>query len=971
MKRMYLRVAALVLFTAGVLLGTQAHGAYEQVNTPNPDDEMAVSIYKLDNGLMVYLTENHETPRFYAEIAVRAGSKQDPAESTGLAHYLEHLLFKGTTHLGTLDYEKERVYIEKIEALYQEHFNETDPEKRKAIYAQINEASLAAAEYAVPNELDRVYKSMGGSMVNAHTWHEETVYKVSLPANRLEQWARLEAERFANPVFRLFQTELETVYEEMNRALDNKDRIIRYAVNEELFKNHPYGTQPTIGTVEHLKNPSLQNIGAYFDTYYVPNNMAIFLSGDIDKKETMDIIDAQFSSWKPADLPEAKTWEEAPLDGREEVVRTYEGEEFVLLAFRTASQNHEDAEALSLIDMILDNASAGLINLNLNQQQRVRQAGSNPMLLNDYGAQYLWGIPKDGQTLEEVEALLLEQLELVKKGEFGDWLVPAIINDFKKNTKAGLESDPARVSDMRQSWLAFQSWDEHVARFDRMEKLSKDDIVRVANKYFGDNYVAGLRKDAPHSVPDIEKPELAAIDIDPRRESAFARELLGLDVAPIEPTFVDRDKDLTIVEAMEGVRLYYVKNPLNDLFSFSIDAPVGTRHDNTLNLAASLYTKSGTDKLSPEALQQEWYKLGTNMGFGAGDEDVSISISGLDENFAASMALLHDAIHTPQAPPETLDELKKIVLVEREDAQKEAQSISRAVVQYNRYGDESDYLTRMTTEDIQGISSEALYANAQAVLDYEQNVSYVGTLPLEEVVAAIKTFYGERDGVKKAPEVPKRVARSPEQTEIYFHHKEAAQAQIRLEFGSGFYSEGLNPTIQLYNNYFAGGMAGIVFQELREARALAYSAGARYIEGSELDDENIMVGVIGSQADKTVEATKAFIDLLDNLPESEERFAITREALLNRYRTSKIDFRGVIGAVRSWEDLGLAGDPREARYEAIQASNLTNVLAFHGSVIKGQPKLISVVGDETKIDLEALGKVAPIRKVTLEEIFSK
>jgi predicted Zn-dependent peptidase len=970
MKHNISTIVASLALACAVLVSLSAN-AYERVNKPNPDDEMAVSIFKLDNGLTVYLTENHETPRFYAEIAVRAGSKHDPAESTGLAHYLEHLLFKGSTEFGTLDFEKERVHIEKIESLYQEHFNETDPEKRKAIYAKINEASALAAEFAVPNELDRMFKTMGGSMVNAHTWHEETVYKVSLPANRLEQWARLEAERFSSPVFRLFQTELETVYEEMNRALDNKDRIIRYAVNEQLFKKHPYGTQPTIGTVDHLKNPSLQNIGEYFDTWYVPNNMAIFVSGDFDTENAMAIIDANFSQWKPKDLPDPKSWEEPALEGREEIVRTYEGEETVLLAFRTASQGHEDAEALTLIDMILDNASAGLINLNLNQQQRVRQAGSNPMLLNDYGAQYLWGIPKDGQTLEDVEKLLLEQLELVKTGAFGDWLVPAIINDFKKNTKGGLESDPARVSDMRQSWLAFQSWDHHVARFDRMSKLTKDDIVRVANKYFGDDYVAGLRTDAPHEVPDIEKPALAAIDIDPQRESNFGRELLSLQVQPIEPTFVDRDGDLNIVEPMKGIRLYYVKNPLNDLFSFSIDVPVGTRHEKSLNLAASLFNKSGTDDLTPEALQQEWYKLGTSMSFGAGDEDASISIVGLDENFDASMALLHDALHEPKAPPETLDELKKIIMVRRADAQKQAATISRAVVQFNRYGGESDYLERMTGAEIDAATAKQLYDRAQGLLDYEQNISYVGSLPIDTVIDAIKEFYGKRKSVKEAPDVEKRVARAPEQSEIYFFHKEAAQAQIRLEFGSGNYIEGRNPTVQLYNNYFAGGMAGIVFQELREARALAYSAGARYIEGGELDDENIMVGVIGSQADKTVDAVKAFIDLLDNLPESDERFAISRAALISRYRTAKIGFRGVVGAVRAWEDLALAGDPRAARYKAIQASDLSNVLAFHEGVIQNRPKLISVVGDESKIDMAALEEIATIRKVSLEEIFSK
>jgi predicted Zn-dependent peptidase len=120
-----------------------------------------------------------------------------------------------------------------------------------------------------------------------------------------------------------------------------------------------------------------------------------------------------------------------------------------------------------------------------------------------------------------------------------------------------------------------------------------------------------------------------------------------------------------------------------------------------------------------------------------------------------------------------------------------------------------------------------------------------------------------------------------------------------------------------------------------------------------------------------VEAVKAFIDLLDNLPASEERFATTQEALLNRYRTGKIGFRGIAGAVQAWEKLGLVGDPRVSQYKSIQAASLPNLLAFHQEIITGRPKIISVVGDGAKIGLDKLGEIAPVRTVTVEEIFSK
>ena len=275
---------------------------YKLLHGPDPKDPMQAHIYQLDNGLTVYLTENREEPRFYAEIAVRAGSKHDPQDATGIAHYLEHMLFKGSQKIGTLDYEKEQVHLDRIAALYEQHFSETDPEKRAAIYAEINAENQLAAQYAIPNELDRLYTAMGERGLNAHTWVEETVYKVELPANRLAQWAKVEAERFHEPVFRLFQTELETVYEEKNRSLDNKRRVIYKAVQEQFYKVHPYRVT-TLGTVEHLKNPSLERMYEFYHTYYVPNNMAIFISGDIDIDETIQLIDREFSLWERRELP--------------------------------------------------------------------------------------------------------------------------------------------------------------------------------------------------------------------------------------------------------------------------------------------------------------------------------------------------------------------------------------------------------------------------------------------------------------------------------------------------------------------------------------------------------------------------------------------------------------------------------------------------------------------------------------------
>lgn len=969
-----MRFSVRVFVVAGVILaglagGSPASAGYKRVNAPNPADPMAVHIYELDNGLTVYLTANPESLRFYAEIAVRAGSKQDPANATGLAHYLEHLLFKGTTTLGTLDYEKERPYLDRITELYDEHFNSTDDARRKEIYAEINRVAQEGAQYAVPNEIDKLYKSMGGDALNAHTWQEETVYKVSLPMNRLEQWAAIESERFRNPVFRLFHTELETVYEEKNRSLDNKDRVINEAVGAALFKHHPYGQQSTIGTVEHLKNPNLRYIYDYFYTWYVPNNMAICLSGNIDIDETIETIDRYFSSWERKDLPAPKSFAEELLQGAERVTTKYAGEEFVLLAFRTAAVNDADADALKLIDMILDNSTAGLINLNLNQAQRVRQAGSYPYLFNDYGAQYLYGIPKDGQTLDEVEALLLEQLEIIKNGDFESWVLPAIVTDFKKNRKAGLEDDFARVDAMRSAYIGFTDWDDAVGEIARMERIKKRDIVRVAKKYFSGGYISGRRLDEQQEIPPIEKPQIDAVTIDPTRQSAFAREILAMSVEPIEPVFVNPETDFEVVEYPQGVKLYYAPNPLNDLFSFSILVEFGTFEDNKIGVSTSLLDKSGTKRFSAEDLKKEWYKLGTAASVSAGDNESYIQIAGLDENFEESLALLLEWIRDPQTDAETLETLKQIILVSRADEKKDPGSLSRALSQYNRFGAESSFLRRLSSAELETLSADELLDVIRGLLGYKHVITYTGSLPLEDVQRVLAKLHPLPDDLKDPPPYKFLRAREPSSTEIFFFDKEMAQAQVRLEYPSGLYDAEMRLPAELYNSYFAGGMSGIVFQELREARALAYSAGALFHVGTRIDDENLMIGAIGCQADKTPEAVAAFIDLMDNLPESKERMDEVLTSMDNQYRTSKIGFRGVIGAARAWEKLGLEPDPRKAEFAALQEADLDAVLAFHKAYVKGRPKLVSIVGDKNRIDMNALTEFGTVSEVGVSDLF--
>src|SRR5690606_11007742 len=267
-----------------------------------------------------------------------------------LAHYLEHMVFKGTRALGTTDYQKEKVHLDKIAALYQQLRGEKDAAHRKAILAQIDAETQKSAAYAIPNELDQLYAALGIQGVNAFTGDDQTVYIADVPTNKLEQWAAIEGDRFQNPEFRLFWPELEAVYEEKNRTLDNPSWRMYEAMLTALFPQHPYGTQTTIGTVEHLKNPAYGDMVEYYRRWYVPNNMAILLAGDIDAGRARPVLERAFAGMAPKKLEEPPPGRLAPPDRRIERTIQAEGEQALYIAWPTVAIGHPDRVAVEVMD---------------------------------------------------------------------------------------------------------------------------------------------------------------------------------------------------------------------------------------------------------------------------------------------------------------------------------------------------------------------------------------------------------------------------------------------------------------------------------------------------------------------------------------------------------------------------------------------------------------------------------------------
>jgi len=520
-----------------------ADGKYTYTTVSN--DPMKVRTYVLSNGLTVMMAVNKKQPRIQTYIATKAGSKNDPSDNTGLAHYLEHMLFKGTDKYGTLDWTKEKEQLDKIDALYELYNKTTNEVERKKIYHSIDSVSGVASKFAIANEYDKLMQGIGAQGTNAFTSLEQTVYVNDIPENNIEKWLQIESERFRNPILRLFHTELEAVYEEKNISLDNDGRKVFEAMMTSLFKQHTYGTQTTIGTVEHLKNPSLVKIRNYYNTYYVPNNMAIVLSGDFDPDATIAKIDKYFSYMQTKTVP-AFTFKPELNKTAPEIVNVYGPDaENLIIGFRMPGAGTKESRMLQIVDMILSNAKAGLIDLNLTKSQAVLSAGSSVWINKDYSIAFLTGKPKKDQSLEQVKDLLMAQIEKVKSGDFDEATLKAIIANLKMYKIQERESNEGRAGAMLDAFTTERPWADVVADLDEMEKMTKAELVAFTKQYFGNDYVVVYKKvGEDKSISKIEKPEITPVDVNRDETSKFVQSILETPSPKIAPKFIDFKKDI-------------------------------------------------------------------------------------------------------------------------------------------------------------------------------------------------------------------------------------------------------------------------------------------------------------------------------------------------------------------------------------------------------------------------------------------
>jgi len=940
--------------------------------TTAPNDPLGVRVYTLANGLTVYLSDYKNAPRIQTYVAVRAGSKNDPATATGLAHYLEHMVFKGTSRLGTKDYAKEKPELDKIEALYEVYRGQrNDPAARRRTYHQIDSISGVAARYAVPNEYDKLMGSIGSKDSNAHTSVEETVYQEDIPSNQLEKWAAVQAERFKEMVPRLFHTELEAVYEEKNRGLDSDFRKELETLNASLYPTHPYGTQTTIGTIEHLQNPSITEIKKYFTQYYVPGNVALCLSGDLDFDQTIQLIDKYFGDWQPRPVPAFNAPVEKPLTApiTKEVVGPQA--ENVMLGYRLGGKATRDGLRLQMLDKILTNGQAGLFDLDLSQQQKVLRASTFAALNDDYSTHVLVGSPRQGQRLDEVKALMLAEVEKVKRGDFPNWLIPAIVNNENLQLTKSYESNEARASAMYESFIERVSWADYVKQQVDFGTITKAEIVKFANEHYGANYVTVFKRTGtdPNTVK-VVKPAITPVPANRDAASAYFTEVSKLPATDLQPVFVDYKKDIQTAQIKPGLPLYYTKNSENGLFSLFFVIDLGNNNNPLLDIATDYLQYLGTGQYSAAQLQQEFYKLGCSFAVSSGPDQVVMSLSGLDSNLEPALKLFEQLLNNPRPDAVALRNQVAGILKQRQDAKlNKSVILNRAMVNYAKYGPRNPFTDMVPEAQLKALKPGQLTALLKSLPTYQHRVLYYGPRDVSATAQAIRAEHQTPATLRPDP-APRDFAEQPlRDKKVYWVDYNMVQAEILFLTKGDVYDKGMVPAVALYNEYFGGGMGSIVFQDLRESKALAYSAMSSYANADKTGRSNYIMSYIGTQSDKLPEAMSGMEALLTDMPLADANLAIAKQSLRNSIATDRITHEGILLSYERARRLGLDYDLRRDVYEQTQNMTFADLQKFQQAKVKGQNQVILVIGSKDRLNFKELAKYGTVQQLSLPEIF--
>lgn len=934
---------------------------------------LQVEEFTLPNGLTVFLNEDNTKPEVFGVVVVKAGAKHDPEDATGIAHYQEHMLFKGNTEFGTVDWLKEKPHIENIYNLYDKLTQTVNKAERVHVQQQVNQESVVAAEYAIPNEFDNLLRQMGSSNINANTSMDRTMYYNSFPPNQIERWLEVNSRRFINPVFRLFQSEMETVFEEKNSYDDQFFTYIFDTFQQHLFKNHPYGRQTILGKTEHLKNPSINKMIRFFNTYYVANNMALILVGDFRINDVKPLIRKTFGRLTSGQIPEYPNYHQKTFHGREYIQGRWSPIKLGLIGFHTIPNGHPDEVSIEVLHGILSNSNETGLFDKLTIDNKILAANTESLRYNDLGAEVVIFIPKIlKQKLSTAEKMIFNELNRLKTGDFPNRLLDAFKMQVYKSFKVSLEDIGDKAFLIAEAFGENRKMKDYIHLPRKIKNITKEQLVEVAKRYFTDNCFVLHSKIGMSKKEKLKKPDFKPINVKENIKSAFAQELEKIKIKNITSRFVDFEHDLTIDTISKGVDYYYTPNPLNDIYSTTIYYGIGNIRMPLLRFATELLNYAGIKDKDVSQFKEAFNQIGCSYDVYSTKGYVVIESNGVEENLEQAFHYIHQLITKPLVGQKKLNIIIDNIKAGRKIEISEPDQIAGALHNFIRFGKKSPELDRMPIEKIKKLKVKEIISQLKKALVYESEIHYIGQLDSEQVKTRLKEYFIFKDNPLKShsPEyLP--LQKYKENTIFLVHHKKAIQSKIFIYIYSEPFKIDMVPVIDVFNAYIGGGFSGVLLREIRESRSLSYSVAGQLVTPPQEDAPMYFGGYMATQVDKTINALQTYIRIIRDMPRYDEKFPLVIKYLKQVALTSRPHFRDLSENVAFWKEKGYKGDPAQFKYNGFSDITPDNIYDFYEKYIQNKPITVGIVCNKNRLDINSLKEFGKLKELNIKQLITE
>lgn len=935
---------------------------------------LQVKEYKLSNDLSVWLNEDHSQPKIFGAIVVKAGAKDSP--NTGIAHYFEHMMFKGTDKIGTTDYESEKAILDLIAEKYDALADTEDPEMRDHLQQIINDLSVRAAEYVIPNEFDRLISRFGGTKLNAGTSYDYTVYFNTFSPQYIVQWAEINSERLVNPVFRLFQSELETVYEEKNMYGDTMGSQAIEKVTERYFHPHPYA-YPIIGSTENLKNPRLSEMRKFFEKYYVASNMGLILSGDFNPEEILPVLEAAFSRIRKGKAPEREVVELPPFNGKEKIsVRMpMPFVKMMAMGFRGVPANHPDQVALNVAVSLLNNTNGTGYLDKLTVDHKVMGAMAINQSMNEAGVLGLLIFPKFFfQTYAAAEKLVWKQIDRIKEGDFSDEMFQSLKLEQKREYASKLEDISSRAEVMMRIFSQGKSWVDYLDEVSHIDALTREDVIAVGRKYFTENYLYVTKQTGRYPKVSLPKPDYAPIA--PKNSDAsseYVKRLENIPTQEVHPHFLDFKNDVEVLEIYPLVTLYASHNMVNDIFSLTLSYGIGELESRDLEKLAAYLPFVATESMPFEVFRSKLQELGSTLTFDVNDSEFMVIVNGFDDHFAETLEQVSDFLRHANPDDKKLRQIVDEAKVTEKSFFNSSESLADMLLEKVKFGKNSRYLTKLSLADVKRLKGKKLLESFDKVRKIECNIHYCGTLRSDVVVDMIHQYLPMDEVIHPSHSPFIRDMVKYDKPTVYFLDMESVTQSIIYGYMhiDPLQEESSRHLSRLFNGYFGGDMSSLMFQEIREFRSFAYQVSARVKHPplKRIDKPASFVMKLSTQADKTADAMEILQKLVDDMPVRSERIDAVKQTIRNLVNNEYPSGRSMSLKIASYRREGYEYDPNEGYLRAIQDMEMDDILRFYKDYIQGHPIVYAIVGNSKMVDMKRLATFGKIIKVTKKDIY--